>query len=288
MNIEPPPRSILEFSTIWKDWLHRLYIAVKENMNGDFKLDVAAGRINGHSVVTKFGRNPAVQAAADEDIWAAGGSLTYLTSASTIRVKVGGNSLDDTAGTGAQKVVISGLDANYAEVTDTLVTAGASASAASTNSYLRVHTAYVTEVGGGGVNAGDITLEAVTGGTTQAFIPASEGRTQQLLYTVPAGKTAYVTGVKISCDESPTGAIKETTAHVKGFIRTYNTASTNNYNSWMLMFEVDLNNRGTGAVSLTQEQYSAIPEKTDIRMTADVAVNDTEVTARLFMYLVDN
>ena len=252
----------------------------------DYFYAASTGQINGVRGIIKFGHNPDIDTAAGEDINYFG-NLTYLTAASTFDV-VSDSSADDlTTGTGAWEITISYLDANYAEQTETISLDGLTP-VTTTGSGLRLLSAYCGKVGSGGVNAGNIAITATTGGTTQAYIPANKGQTQQAAYTVPAGYTAHFVGGLFSIDETAGGALKEATAFVHGDIRLYDENSTNNYQSWRTLFQTDLNNRGTGALAIPQTVTNPIPEKTDVRIRAEVGVNDTEVTARLFIILREN
>ena len=164
-------------------------------------LDIAQGFVEGHSTLSKFGRNPSIDTASTpEDLWSVGGLYNFLTAAATIRVKSGGDAADTNGGAGAQTIFVQGLDSDFNQISDTITLAGASASAATTNQYIRVSRAYVTSCGTyGAANTADIDIET-TGGTTVARIPAGSGQTQQVIYTVPAGFTGYLTKLKFSAD----------------------------------------------------------------------------------------
>ena len=161
-------------------------------------LDEATGRHTGRDTVYKFGSNANVASATEEDIWNAGGIYSgWLTAASAVRIRSGGNTNDTAAGTGARSVTIVGLDENFVEAEETVATAGSSASSATTTTFIRVFRAYVATTGTyTGRNTGNILIET-TGGTLMAQIGLDRGgnglgQTQLALYTVPAGKVAYI------------------------------------------------------------------------------------------------
>ena len=52
----------------------------------DFYFAVAEGRISGHTLVEKFGRNPSIDKATEEDIWSFGGNFYYPTADTVISV----------------------------------------------------------------------------------------------------------------------------------------------------------------------------------------------------------
>lgn len=151
----------------------------------------------GLSVESKFGHNPDVGSGGHEDIWAGGGAYPFPTSALAVRAKAGGDAADTAAGAGARTVTVVGLDANWTEVSDTITLAGASVSAATSQTFIRIKRSYVATAGTyTGNNTAAITIET-TAGTTLAIINAGAGQTQSGIFTVPAGKTAYLMNADI-------------------------------------------------------------------------------------------
>lgn len=170
-----------------------------------FELAVASDRDTVGSAVFKFGYNAAVGNTA-ETIWSLGGAYTWPSAAATLEV-TSSDVNDTSAGTGARTVVLEGLDANYAEISETVTLNGQTA-VTTTNSFLRCHRAYVATAGTGEVNAGVIYAANSSGAHTAGVpndltlvyssIAAGEGQTLQCFYTVPANKTAYCTVVQAS------------------------------------------------------------------------------------------
>jgi hypothetical protein len=116
-----------------------------------------------------------------------------LSAATTVRIKAGGNAADDAAGAGAREITVQGIDDSFNEVTETIATAGASASSNTTTLFWRVHRAWVSAVGTYGVaNTAAIDIENSGGGTDLIRIGADEGQTLFTGWTVPIGKTAYL------------------------------------------------------------------------------------------------
>lgn len=158
-----------------------------------FLIDVQAGRVVGHSLIHKFGRNPAVPSGS----WAFVSLLQHtgwpLSAPTTVRIKAGGNAADTAAGAGAREVTVQGIDDSFNEVSETIATAGASASSATTASFWRVHRAWVSAVGTyGGANTGAVVIENSGAGTDLIQIAAAMGQTQFTGYTIPIGKTGYL------------------------------------------------------------------------------------------------
>lgn len=167
----------------------------------DPRLDEVSGKQADRSVVQKFGENPSVAASTLEYIWNGGGVYTgFLTAAAAVRIKSGGNPNDTAAGSGAQSVTVAGLDENWNNASETIATAGASQSSATTTTFIRIFRAYVQNVGTyGGNNAGDITIET-TGGTVTAVITAAKGQTQMCIYSVPANKRAFIRRISVTTE----------------------------------------------------------------------------------------
>ena len=176
-------------------------LADMSQFNRDFLIEVAKGNIKGHSMVHKFGRNASVP----NGSWAFVNNLGFtawpLSAATTVRIKAGGNAADTAAGAGARAVVVQGINAAGDEVTETIVTAGAAASAVTTETFWRLHRAWVSSCGTyGGANVGAVTFENGAGGTDLLKIEAAEGQTQFAGFTIPAGKTGYLLSLHITVD----------------------------------------------------------------------------------------
>ena len=145
--------------------------------------------------------------------------LAYRTpqagSATALRIKAGGNAADDAAGAGARSVRLTGLSATGAVVSETLATAGASASAATTQTFIRLFDAEVIDSGTYGTQSvgshvGDIVIENASGGTDWAKIPINgfpTSRSSIGSYTVPDQHTAYVTDIQIQVEGSKTADV---------------------------------------------------------------------------------
>ena len=171
----------------------------------DFGLQVARGQIPYHKHVYKFGQN-AVVGNSVETIWSQGGLYSYPPSATTMTVS-SSNTNDTSAGTGARTVLISGLDGDYDEISETITLNGQTA-VTTTNSFLRVNRAIVLTAGSGGVNAGIIYVGT---GTVTSGVPANiyttingdgTNQTLQTFWTVPANYTAYIHQTNISTGNS--------------------------------------------------------------------------------------
>jgi len=150
-----------------------------------WELQVSRGQISFHSTVSIFGYQSTV-GTTFIPVWE--NTTTYSYPASAVVMTLASSSASD-AGV---SVLISGLDANYLQISETITfTAGNYTGVNTTNSYLRINSMTVTAVPTAGTsNIGTIT--AKNGGTTYAQIAIGVGRTQMSIYTVPANNTFYL------------------------------------------------------------------------------------------------
>lgn len=156
--------------------------------------------------VAKFGKNNDIDTGGGyEDVWTGGGLYPFPTSAGTLTV-VSGSDQDKAGGTGATQIYISGLDANYDALNET-VTLNGITPVVTTGSFLRVNRMFILgTVGTNGTNVGLITATHGVAGKI-AEIEANEGQTLQAVYTVPRGYNGYIQNVHTHIDKTATGLV---------------------------------------------------------------------------------
>lgn len=164
-------------------------------------IPISAGLVEGYSNIHKFGRNPNV-GGAPETIWQNGGVYSYLSAVSTVYVSAVDDTNDNPTGTGARTVTVQGLDTNYNVVEETLSVNNTEGSV----EFLRVFRAFVATAGSILTNDDIIKISTGAGGTgtllaTIGIIGTGTtfglGQTQLALYTIPAGKTGYLTNWQV-------------------------------------------------------------------------------------------
>ncbi len=178
--------------------------------NKDFFVEVQKGNVAGHAMVHKFGKNGAVPNNTFEHVSIGSGATSFLSAATTVRVKAG-NANDTAGGNGAQAITVIGIDTTLAEVSENLVTAGGTASSNSSASFWRVYRAYVANASCGtygAANTAAVVIENSGGGTDLITIATEEGQTQYAGYTVPLGKTAYWLGAHIMVDSAKAADVR--------------------------------------------------------------------------------
>ncbi len=154
-----------------------MYQYHNERPSAHYLFDVAQGKFYDQTAVNIFGFNTAVDTSF-ETLWNDGG--TYAFPSSAVAMDLVSTSTSDT-----MDVLVSGLDASYNEISETVTLTGTSAVTTSA-SFLRINSAIILS----GQNAGEISVS--NGGTTYAFIGADLGTTQACIYTVPAGHSLYI------------------------------------------------------------------------------------------------
>lgn len=146
-----------------------------------FELQASRGQIAYHTTLFKYGYNPLI-INVNETIWDVGGLYTYPSSAVAMTATSASGASDADV-----KITIQGLDANYNELSEE-VTLNGSGTATTTGLFLRVFRAFVS---GADAPVGNVNI--ANGGTTYARVTAGENQTLMAVYTVPTGKTLYVT-----------------------------------------------------------------------------------------------
>ena len=153
-------------------------------------IEIARGKASGYTALQVAGVNGDVDAT-EETMWSVGAVYAYLTSAEKLKVS-SGDAVDAAAGTGARTVKLYGLDADYLEIDETVTMNGVTA-VTTTAKFLRIFKAVVITAGTGGKNAGLISIKNNAAAVTLATVPIGLNQSQMAMWTVPVGKTLYMT-----------------------------------------------------------------------------------------------
>lgn len=235
--------------------------ATRQGAYEPFDLQVARGQVDGHSTVNIYGYQPSV-GLTFIPVWENATAYTYPVAATQMHLA---GSVGDTA-----TITISGLDANYAIISENLVLNGATP-VTTVKSYFRINS-MVVAVGSATNPSGVVTLKDLTDTIIYAQINAGVGRTQMAIYTVPAGYTFYLQRVNI-----------------------YTSLNGNNFVTYQ-----NKTISPAGVVQLTQQapfatNYEArrfmprpIAEKTDIQLTCKVNSSTGAIGVAQEGYLIKN
>tara|TARA_R110000868_G_C10785065_1_gene755832 strand:- start:11 stop:1066 length:1056 start_codon:yes stop_codon:yes gene_type:complete len=215
--------------------------------NAPWNIQVARGLVPGATAVNLFGFNDSVTTAFIP-IWENATTYTFPASALTMTL-VSTSTSDDTS----CKVLISGLNSAWVPITE-VVTLNGTGNVTTSNQFLRINSMALTQPGSGQVgNVGTIT--AKNNGTIYGQINPTISRMQNSWYSVPAGKTFYVSRINaFSGDAAGASKYTETRVDVK------NNVSGVNYIlvqlGWVNNYEV------------VRDNYQPYTEKSDVRWEA--------------------
>lgn len=182
-------------------------------------LAISRGHTLGYRTLYKFGYNPDVNGD-EETIWEQGGDYPWLDSAVTMFVS--STSVNDTSGgSGANTILIQGLDENYVEIEET-ITLNGQTQVTTQLSYLRIYRAFVTLAGSSGTSGGIIYVgsSGATGGVPNGTVYANlsiGNQTQIAAYTVPAGHTLYLDEINITAALSLANKRVNASFHTRDF-----------------------------------------------------------------------
>ena len=247
-------------------------------------IPLASGQALNYSFVNKFGHCTGVgTSVVDVNRLATPAVYAWLTTAAQLEAI--SSSANDTAdGTGARTIVVEGLDANFVPCSATITMAGTSASTATTQTFLRVHRAYVATSGAyntttAGPHAGNITIRVASAGAIQIYLDATDvpvGQSEVARYTIPAGYCGYLMHFMFSVDSLKTATLwimrrssADTVAapfSAKRVIDTYNGIAAPFERNWTVPVKLE--------------------EKTDIWVAAKGAATGTDITASFDIFLV--
>lgn len=231
----------------------------------DFWVEVGKGIYPKLSTMLKFGRNVNVTSTAS-DVWDARTVSTTPNIATLITV-VSGSADDNAATTGADTMLIQGLDTNFEEQEETVSLLGIG-TVTSANSYTRVHRMAITSAGSQGKNVGTITA-TYQGTGTAAMIEPNNNQTLMALYTVPSNKKALLTSWYLNSDRSSGAASTiDGALLIKPFGEVFQTKS-----------HLGLNRDGTGYIDKKYLPYMQIDSKSDIKISAFASVITSDVHA---------
>jgi hypothetical protein len=196
-------------------------------------------------------------------LWHNSTVYTYLNTATQLTVWSSSASDTDVS------VLISGLDANYLPITETVVLTNGVTGVTTTKSFYRVNNMNITRTP---MNVGLISCGNNGKTTVLCTIEAAAGRSQQSIYTVPAGYTFYLTQANWYTNNTGnnTGLYRSWTQNAAGVINIVLT----------FPFPVNYN-----SLKVVPRPY---PEKTDVQWQVSSASGSAKVGGQIEGYLIQN
>ncbi len=240
----------------------------------DEGLKIAMGVYPGVSYINKFGHNPAVASGGTEEIW--DGSAAYVFPATALMTKL--SQTTDQSAMRGQTIHIQGLDANYAAVEQEIVL---NASLTTTAVTLTTPLIRVNRMAVHSSVVADSTIRLHNDAENQdyAVILVPDNQTEQAIYTVPAGVTAYLT--QYYAAHLPTSGQTFTSLNIKLVTR-------DNANSFAPRLQHELGLAPDGSSLHEFHPYPQFSEKSDIYLVANTVAAAADVVAGFDLILVDN
>ena len=164
-------------------------------------IPIAAGEVDGYQNVHKFGMVDGNNGTDWTTVWSAADEAEttlypWDTAAGTLSV-VSSEDVDADGDIGTHTIIVEGLDTNYNPISESFTLSGETETGEGAVTFHRVNRAYITA---GGTNVGKIQIK--NGTVVVAEIAVGMGQTQMCVYTIPAGKTGYLTRVAASSSKN--------------------------------------------------------------------------------------
>jgi len=227
--------------------------------------NAARGAIDNVHTINKFGRNVDVDLAADEDVIGIGGTLELFSAAATIDI-VSGSGNDDLTGSGAEKVMVYGLDANYEIQQLEMIMNGTGAVTSTGTTWTFVYRAEVTQSANGAntaTNAGIITI-SITGGNDVMNIAIGDNQTQHCAYMIPANHVGLMKRHKFAIEAHASAIVVNAEVWVKPFGL-----------PWLLKYRINITRSERD--DMVYEIPKVLPEKSIIKLRIGTDTNDVLV-----------
>ncbi len=218
----------------------------KGSISEDFLLQVAQGKVPGHSFVNKFGQNDSISTNTWEDVWDVGGVYTYPANGTAPITHIDSDSSSDT-----EPINVQGLDINGDLVLQTKTLTGTTPVALDTPLWrvFRLKNMGTSNLVG--------EVQAINTADTVIYAQIQDGNNQTLmaLYTIPNGVTGYL----YMGTNSLYGISRDYAVNGRLWMRPYG-----------LVFQLKktfmLDSEGTSFMKMDSPLIGKIAAKTDIRV----------------------
>ena len=243
-------------------------------------LEIPAGNVPGKSSVNKFGNNGSLATSATETIWDGSNAYTFPTSASITDIRQATDQLDNRGAS----IEIQGLDTDWALVTQTVAldATNTTTEVDLTTALRRVFRMKVLDaepldadvwVGATGMSAS----------TANGIIQTTNNQTLMAIYTIPAGKTGYMSSYWGTLNKDSGGG------NPSVVVKMWEVDNTNGYAPQLK----HIKGLDSGATSEFYHLFAPsrkILEKTDVYLNASnlSGTSTADVSAGFDIILVDN
>lgn len=202
---------------------------------------------------------------------------TILTTASTFDITY--NAVTDGLGNnGALSLLFTYIDENE-ELQEATHVLGSSGSDTTSFTGLGINRTIVLASGSSNRNESDINITATTGGSVQAFIPATTSTTQQMMAHIPINTVAPIKFIRLNAFKLTGGSAPRVT--FKLFV--YNRAVDTEYEILREKIDTDVEN----TLNLIDPIGIPLPGRYVFWVTASTNTNGTEASSRVSMNIYD-
>lgn len=249
-----------------------LKVSITSNSR-DFYFDVVAGKYTGYIPITKYGRVPSISNNVTLDLTNFS-DVTWLDTPSIMTIS-STSSLDTLLGTtGAQKVVLSGLDSSY-NIQNETVELNGTGDVDTTSTFLTVPRMRALTDQSNVKNQGDITA-VDSGANVHAKILTGKGSTESCFWQVPVGYDCYILNAR-STIYSSSG-----TGQRQGFSEMFIQSPGA---CWTQAASEGVDSYG-GAAWYDPAMPLVVPEKTRVKLVATSYQNNTSFSGMVQFVLV--
>ena len=244
---------------------------------------VAAGDIPGTTGVNKFGGSSSIADGTTEEIWDGAVVYAWPTTAEITHIRTAA----DTPAMDGLDVEIQGLDTDWGLVVQTATIDAATSTVTEVELTTPLKRVFRMKVTDSVVTTNDIWVGAtgMAAATAKGIIQTGNNQTLMAMYTIPAGKTGYMTKYygSIIGEAGPPATIPD---YVR--FRLWNRDNVNGY-APQLKHEIGAAINGTSAIPPHNfAPYLKLTEKTDVWLTGTPDGDDAYVSAGFDIFLVDN
>lgn len=202
----------------------------------DFHTEVGLGRRQGQTTWNKFGYNTDIDTGSQEVIAEFGGTFEYLTAGEFIDI-VSTSADDDLTGTGAQRIIIWGVDEDWNEQLEIVEMDGLT-TVTTTTQWIGINRVSIYKAGTDEQNVGVISITAKASGYNMASMPIGEGTTQQMIFYVPVSHQFLAEWLRFNAGKDGGGGKPEVTFY--GYV--YSDVATSRFEIYREILDVADNN----------------------------------------------
>jgi len=236
----------------------------------DYRSEVALGRRTNNVTWNKFGSNRDLDVGT-EVLANFGGTFVPLTTASTFRF-VSSSANDTNGGTGANNLILYGLNSSRESVTE-VITLNGTTNVDTTTTWLGVNRLSIYISGSNLSNVGTITCTAITDGAVQARIDPNEGTTQQLIYFTPANSISLLSWMLLAANKITGGG---GSPNVTYKLWVYSAVSNSKY----IVFEYIMDTNVENHIELNPVEPFVVSQKSVTWMEVTTDTNNTICSGR--------